>query len=374
MTICSFESSANYFSLLIRKAIGKNPEFPEITSGDWLAIFELAKKQAVVGICFSAVGKLYSEGSSVVGSLPSELKLKWLALTSGIQLRNEVVNQRCVKLQKFFTREGFDTYVMKGQGNAVLYGDELGLLRQSGDIDVFLDGGYKRVMEFVERTHPTKSVNELEIHYDCFDDVQVEVHYHPFIMRNPLKNAKLQKFFEEESNNCFCNYIQLPNGVGEISVPTPVFNVVHQLVHIYHHLFTEGIGIRQLMDYYFVLEDVNRRSLDVSKSVKVINDLGLERFAHALMWCLEEVFDAKENILLWTPEKTDGAVLLRGMLRSGNFGQADGINIKLKNKLMSFWYVNSKAFCFARFDHWAWFWSPLWRVYHFAWRKIHGYD
>lgn len=361
-------------SCLLQKVLGKSPEFPEITTGDWMELFKISSKQAVVGICFYAIDKLFSEGSDVVVNLPYELKLKWIAAASNIQNRNELVNRRCIELQTRLAEDGFRTYIMKGQGNAALYGSDLCLLRQSGDIDIFLDGGYSRVVEYVRRTCPTNEVNELEIHYHCFDDAEVEIHYRPFIMRNPFKNAIFQRFLSSEGRKSFDNYIELPDDAGHIAVPTSAFNVVHQLVHIFHHFFTEGIGLRQLLDYYFVLSDVSKKQEDVSGAVEMIHRLGLDRFARALMWCLVRVFDADEKILLWSPDVVDGQVLFSEILRSGNFGQMNGINVKLSNKFKSFWYVNAKTFRFIRFDRWAWFWSPLWRVYHFAWRKVHGYD
>lgn len=50
------------------------------------------------------------------------------------------------------------------------------------------------------------------------------------------------------------NVVILPDGFGEITVPTLSFNVIYILSHLYRHVFTEGIGLRQLLDYYFVIE------------------------------------------------------------------------------------------------------------------------
>lgn len=47
--------------------------------------------------------------------------------------------------------------------------------------------------------------------------------------------------------------LALPNDAGLVVVPTHSFNVVYQLYHLYHHYFYEGVGLRQVVDYYFVL-------------------------------------------------------------------------------------------------------------------------
>lgn len=281
--------------------------------------------------------------------------LTWMGMAAKIQQRNEAVNAHCVEVQQMVEKEGFHTFIMKGQGNAALYHENLKLLRQSGDIDIYLDGGFEKVNAFVQHTRPTKEINELEIHYHCLEDTEVEIHYCPFIMRNPIMNSRLQRFFKETMS--FDNKIALPNAAGMINVPTAEFNIVHQLVHIYHHLFTEGIGMRQLMDYYFVLCEAQTKGFREFQEVsKVVSSLGLDKFASALMWILRHVFGLLEEQMLWKPNEKDGRFLLEEIMLSGNFGKQDERQMGLyDSKWNSFWMVNGKALRLARFDHWAWF-------------------
>lgn len=380
-----------FFELIQVALGGRECLSHSLTAEEWKMLYDIAKKQSLVGVCFAGVQKFVGQQNEQ----PEMLYLTWMGMAAKIQQRNEVVNSQCVEVQQMIEKAGFRTYIMKGQGNAALYqsglngieGKEskessLPLLRQSGDIDIYLDGGFDKVMKFVNETHPTKEVNELEIHYHCLADTEVEIHYRPFIMRNPFKNRKLQRFFEKEGVKCFENKIALPNGAGEIAVPTTTFNLVHQLVHIAHHLYTDGIGFRQLMDYYFVLRNAQTNGFKEFQEVSdVVLSLGLDRFASALMWVIGNVFDPgwldtwilKSETGLWKTNEKDGRLLLEEVIKSGNFGHMDETKADLSNKWKSFWHVNGKTFRFWRFDHWAWFWSPLWRAYHFAWRKINGY-
>ena len=381
----------NIFYQLIRVAIGTQDSLSRLPSeAEWEELFEMAVKQSLVGVCFMGFSRIGtgsddpSTGSRLENTyarigMSEELYFNWMGMALQIQMKNEQVNRQCVEVQQKIEDAGFRTFIMKGQGNAVLYNtfEDLSLFRQSGDIDIYLEGGFKKVNDFVQRTCPTNQINELEIHYHCLEDTEVEIHYRPFFMRNPIKNAKLQKFFKETMR--FDNKVALPNDAGEINVPTAEFNLVHQMVHIYHHLITEGVGMRQLMDYYFVLRTVQEVS-KVSKVQGVVHDLGLDRFASALMWVLGYVFTStgsalvqKEEYMLWEPCEEDGRLLLEEIERSGNFGHHNETKANLSNKWSSFWYVNSKTFRFLRFDHWTWFWSPIWRVYHFAWRKLKGF-
>lgn len=361
----------NLFFELIRFSIGTQSSLSRMPSAkEWEQLYAMAQKQSLIGICFAGVKKLCNFEEEYYAGMNEMLYLTWMGMAAKIQQRNEVVNRQCVELQQMIERNGFRNFIMKGQGNAALYADHLNLLRQSGDIDIYLEGGFEKVNAFVQRTCPTKEINELEIHYHCFDDTEVEVHYRPFIMRSPIKNARLQRFFNEAMR--YDHKVELPNGTGSINVPTMAFNIVHLLVHVYHHLFTEGIGMRQLMDYFFVVRTTSDTEVRVCR--EMVSELGLERFGSALMWVLGHVFGMAENKMLWSPNEKDGRMLLDEVLLSGNFGKLDERQKGLyDSKWNSFWMVNGKSFRLARFDRWMWFWSPLWRIYHFVWRKAKGF-
>lgn len=358
------------FFELIQVAIGNATCLSHSPSEDeWESLFLMAQKQALVGVCFHGLQSLDKQQLS---KLSSQLKMKWLSTALMIQQRNLLINYRCKELQETLSNDGFRSYIMKGQGNELNYPKELANLRQPGDIDVYLEGGYNKVIDYVNRTYPTCQVNELEIHYNCFKDVEVEIHYKPFSLRNPFKNSRLQHFLKSESEACFSNKVLLNTG-EEIVVSTTRFNLVHQMVHIYHHLFTEGIGLRQLMDYYYLLKHNVNAQEEMENAVKVLTELGLSRFTSAVMWVLQEVFHLDRSSMLSMPNETDGRIILNEIIRRGNFGHMGDNQAVLSNKWNSFWYVNGNALRFWRFDHWAWFWTPIWRIYHFIWRKINNY-
>lgn len=411
------------FFELIQVSLGTRTCLSRMPSaGEWGELYCMAKKQSLVGVCFAGVQRLQAQ----MQEPPEMLYLTWMGMAAKIQERNKVVNRQCVELQERLAADGFRSYIMKGQGVAALYrlhenedenSSNLSLLRQSGDIDVYLEGGLDKVLAYAKTFGKVEHVNELEMSVPVFTDTEVEFHYRPFIMRNPFKNRKLQRFFDEFAERNFANKICLcENEDSWIVAPTTEFNMVHQMVHIYHHLFTEGIGMRQLMDYYFVLCDFKTKTLKTPEGsasvcasenlsklnfsatqtsadsravefnpsgkkqekhfsvVDVVSSLGLERFASALMWVIKNVFGLSMIGIPWTPNQCDGEFLLNEIMQSGNFGKQDERQRGLyDSKWNSFWLVNGKALRLARFDHWACFWSPVWRVYHFLWRKFEGF-
>ncbi len=71
-----------------------------------------------------------------------------------------------------------------------------------------------------------------------------------------LYNRRLQHWFTRMAAEQFANEVTI--GGRPVAVPTPVFNAVYQLTHIYNHLFYEGIGLRQLLDYHYVMMSFGR--------------------------------------------------------------------------------------------------------------------
>lgn len=363
------------FFELLRVAIKVQNTLSRIPSAEeWDKLYRMSKKQSLVGISFAGIQRVVEYEKIYHCGMPELLYFTWMGMAAKIQQRNEVVNRQCVELQEKLSADGFRSYIMKGQAVGSLYG-QIGLLRQSGDIDVFLEGGLNKVLAYARTYGGVAKVNELEMSVSIFPDTEVEFHYRPFIMRNPFKNRRLQKYFESQEKKQFSNYLILDKE-KELSIcaPTVEFNLVHQLVHTYHHFITEGVGLRQLMDYYFVIQASNAE--DIRECKKIVENLGLNRFASALMWVIKTVFVGHDNDIFfpWRPNEKDGRLLLEEILLSGNFGHADerAKNIQT-SKWKAFWYVNGKTFRFWRFDHWAWFWSPLWRCYYFAWRIMKGF-
>ena len=115
--------SYNLFFELLRVSIGNAGCLSQTSSPDiWQELYALAKKHALLGVCFSGVMKLKTQQQIP----PKAVYMKWLGLSAQIQKKNELINKRCVELQSRLSEAKFRSFIMKGQANAALYGDELG--------------------------------------------------------------------------------------------------------------------------------------------------------------------------------------------------------------------------------------------------------
>ena len=374
----------NLFFELIRVAIG-NAVYLSHTpiAEEWRLLYELAKKQSLMGISFAGVQRLRGQHQAP----PEQLYLQWLGMAAKIQQRNEVVSRRCKDILDIVRKAGLKAFLMKGQCNAALYKQrgesgelrdgslekrDLAKLRQLGDIDIFVDGGREKVLAFVQRTAPTSTINEIELEYRCFEDADVDMHYSLPKMRHPFRNKRLKAYLQFWIEANYTNYRNIAAGV---SVPCPVleYDMVFQLEHVYGHFIGIGVGLRQIMDYYFLLQSAPA-NYDYKAVEKGVEDIGFTKFACGLIWVLNHIFGISMINVPWVPNERDGKFLLQEILSSGNFGSAnERMQGVTSNLLKRAWVVNVNAFRYWRFDHWAWFWSPLWRVFYFVWKRIHGF-
>ena len=233
----------------LRFCIGSAKEIPSsLKEADWKELYAIAKKQCLVGVLFDGIKKLPAEH---VG-MKKELLLQWMAESQMLEKVNVRLNDAAIQVSEWFRKKGFRTCILKGQGNALMYPNPYS--RTPGDIDIWVEGEDKRVISFVRSISPHEKACYHHIEFPSYKGVEVEVHYRPSFLLCFWHNRKLQKYYERVKEQQFSHRVMLGEQ-GEIAIPTAEFNLIFQLTHIYSHLMNEGIGLRQLVDYYYVLCD-----------------------------------------------------------------------------------------------------------------------
>ena len=233
----------------LRFCIGSAKEIPSsLKEADWKELYAIAKKQCLVGVLFDGIKKLPAEH---VG-MKKELLLQWMAESQMLEKANVRLNDAAIQVSEWFRKKGFRTCILKGQGNALMYPNPYS--RTPGDIDIWVEGEDKRVISFVRSISPHEKACYHHIEFPSYKGVEVEVHYRPSFLLCFWHNRKLQKYYERVKEEQFSHRVMLGEQ-GEIAIPTVEFNLIFQLTHIYAHLMNEGIGLRQLLDYYYVLCD-----------------------------------------------------------------------------------------------------------------------
>ena len=232
----------------LRFSIGSAKEIPgSLKEADWKELYAIAQKQALLGVLFHGIRRLPKELAP-----EQKLLMQWMAMAEQIRKQNIRLFQDSVKVCQNFENEGFANCILKGQGNALLYPDPY--MRTPGDIDIYLSGGRRKIMKYVDQVCPNQVMRYHHVDFPVMKTA-IEVHFTPSYMFCPIHNWRMQKWFEEVMGEQCNHQVSLPDGYGEIHVPHVSFNVIYILSHLYRHIFTEGIGLRQLLDYYYVVCD-----------------------------------------------------------------------------------------------------------------------
>ena len=436
----------------LRYCIGSTKEIPSsLKEADWEELYAIAKKQCLMGVLFDGIKKLPAEH---VG-MKKELLLQWMAESQMLEKANVRLNDAAIRVSEWFRKKGLRTCILKGQGNALMYPNPYS--RTPGDIDIWVEGGDKRVISFVRSISPHEKACYHHIEFPSYKGVEVEVHYRPSFLLCFWHNRKLQEYYDRVKEEQFSHRVMLGEQ-GEVAIPTAEFNVIFQLTHIFTHLMNEGIGLRQLLDYYYVLCDFYKvyqnfsnpsvslskgsstfspspsssgsgdvtapsrcseplRSKDggpskvspncarwdrrdaigdmtsataststdtsataarssfaanssaaIDRVQKELKELGLWKFAGAIMYIMQEVCGMPASRLIVPPNEKYGRFVLNEVLEAGNFGRHDARNrfgrSQLGHNLQRVYrdmrlvrYFPGEALC-----------EPLFRIWHFFWR------
>ena len=355
-----------YVSLHKRDFISHIP-LPE----EWNILYRLAEGQALVGLCFHGIQRLEEQKQLIY--IPASLKMQWIASLLQIQQKNKTIEVQCKELSESIGKDGYESCLLKGQAFAKRYPFPLNQYRQSGDIDMWMIAEPKEAIEWARRTGKMHYYDYHHADISVFPDTEVELHYRPSISRNLIRNKRLQKWFKGEGKD----HIVFNETLG-CRVPDDVFSVILALNHNFWHLLYEGVGLRQMMDLYFILQNVKEE--DRKTIGELISHFRLEHFAAASAWVLWYLFDnekmdsifVNESTPLPTPNERAGRFLLEEIMRAGNFGHYDARLKKLNkgNKLQLMFLWAKHTFRLIKYYPADVLWTPVGILRISLWRRV----
>lgn len=364
------------FIELIRVAIGTQERLSRLPSErEWGKIYKMAEKQSLVGVCFAGLQRLGADADTGFASIGMSemLYLAWMGAAATVQEKNDIINRQCAELQAKLSADGLRSCILKGQGVAQLYGEHLHGMRQSGDIDAWVDAGRDDVIAYVKRVCPDNDVDisSKHIEFCLFDDTVVEAHFVPAGSKTPIIGRRVKAYYDGQKSRQMGHKLTLYSG-QEIVAPTSDFQAIHILQHAFGHFLFEGIGMRQLIDYYFVMQ---QPFSDDEKAgiVKTLNSLGMYRFAQGVSYIITNVLGAKACFI--PSDEKLGMQILKSVMEEGNFGKYDKKrdNSKMNSSWYRFWYHNIRMWKYFGMAPWIIAMSPFTRIYEFFWRLGNGY-
>lgn len=251
---------------------------------------------------------------------------------------------------------------MKGQGNTLNYPGSY--IRTSGDIDIWVEGGYKKVLRWVRKYVGNAAFCYHHIEFKKVNGVETEVHYRPSFMNSLVHNRRMQRWFEQVADEQFRHEVELPDGVGKVCVPTNGFNRIYQMAHISNHFFHEGVGLRQILDCYFVLRQGFTEE-EKKHDEQLLKALGVYKMASAVMFVLKEILDLKPELMIVPVNAKVGQFLLDELLQSGNFGRYDDRMSHAQKALTKNLQRLKRDARLMKYFPSECLWEPVFRWYHF---------
>ena len=352
------------FLQLLRLSIGSSAEEPDIAAEEWPEIHDMSAKQSLQALMFCGVERLPEDKRP-----PHELRLRWIVECQRAEMGNRKLNAAVVAVAEWFRKRGFRSCLLKGQGNAMMYPQPL--RRMPGDIDLLLEGEPDAVIRFVHGIDKNAEARYHHIEFPSYKGIPVEIHYRPRFLRNPIHNHRLQKYFVQQSDRQFSNIVTTEDG-SCYSAPTTDFNVIFQLSHIYGHLYEEGIGLRQLIDYYYLLYKYDKEKHDKSALRRQLKRMGMYGIAGAVMYILRDKLHIDESLLIVPADERRGRVLLDDIFEGGNFGFYSTRNFTNEGLIRHNVMRILRDVSLLRYFPGESLWEPFFRIWHFFWRRKHN--
>ena len=271
------------FFQLLRLSLGQTVEIAATPDDEeWQWLHQTATRQSLLGVLWLGIQRLAQEQQP-----PMTLSLQWASEAERISGLNQLLNTEAARLTQLFAQLGRRTAILKGQANARLYPEPQS--RQPGDIDIWVEGGRESVLTMLTELGMMPDDQELATSYHHVhlspteDGVTVEIHFRPSSGNfNPMTNRRLQRWLEKE----IADTIPSSTGDGEFNSPSVRFALVMQLAHIQRHFLASGVGLRQVCDYYYLLQTATAD--DRHFVAKNLRRFGLRNIGGALMWVLGE--------------------------------------------------------------------------------------
>lgn len=370
-----------YLFTLIRLAFGasgdESANFNVETAEEWSLLYSLAAKLSVVGIAYAGICKLPKDRRP-----PLDLAFQWASEAEAIRGHNRLVNDEAKRLTELFAGQGRRTAILKGAANARLYPDKF--MRQCGDIDIWISGGRDAVvglldsMDLLEKDAPAvpghKKTRE-ELYAEARRKLCVSKHHVHLVHsaakvcveahflvssgnRNPFTDKRIMRFLDAEIENLEL----VPEG---FYVPSLRFALAMQLAHIQTHFMAGGIGLKQITDYYVLLQQASdSERLEIAKNLR---SFGLLRVTKALMWVLGHIYGLERDRMLCEPNERYGKWMLGVILEGGNFGFYYKVEYR---SFVTRWFGRRwRAIRFSPFSPMDVFWAEVAYWKHF-WRSL----
>lgn len=277
-------------ALGVRTCLSHSP-----TAEEWKSLYDMAKKQSLVGVCFAGVQKLVDSEKEDYCGMNELLYLTWMGMAAKIQQKWEQHEAFIGRLAGFYEKHGIDMMLLKGYGLSLNYPEAK--LRNPGDVDVFLSENssnssngsipaWKKADDAVRKELGVEVRNDCEHHTKFeIDGISVENHYDFVNTRIRRSSQKLERVFKELAQDK-TNVIDVQG--QKVILPSDKLNAIFLLRHCAGHFASEGITMRNVLDWGLFVQSA--KDLDWEWLWHLAKEYNMHRFLACLnMICIEDL-------------------------------------------------------------------------------------
>lgn len=307
--------------LLLRAALFEEKiDASKFVEADWERIFNLSDIQTVSSLVLDGIGMLPHS----VLQITFDKKMMLFAKMQRMEQINTLHRCVIVKIDKALKTEGIQAVFMKGQTVALRYPNPLH--RTPGDIDfVVALKDFERTMAVMEKIGKVDHGLVHEHHGMAWvDGVTVEPHYKVHNYQCPSTDHAMQEMFA----SIFPSELSSADMDGyAVPVFPPTFESVFLISHMVNHVYEEGLGLRQVIDYAMFLSSCADK-IDWLQHYEYLHRMHMER-AWRIFTCIcvdylgmslpsqVEPFSHQEK--MWAEK------MMTDIMRVGNFGRGEYI-------------------------------------------------
>lgn len=259
----------NIFFELLQVSIGTRICLSQTPSEtEWGKLYEMSKKQSLVGVCFAGVQRLQQQRQGP----PKMLYLTWMFMAAKISQNYDNMRSLEKKLDALFKERGVKVVLVKGASIAAHYDEPK--LRQFGDIDIYSPYDYEVVNEIL-KSIATEFNEDYYRHSEAWvDNVMVENHKYLTDIRGQKRWLKFEKYLTSLTSAELASV-----GNGGIYHSEDMLTLLFFVYHAQAHFLFDKITMKFLVDWCVLIQSIQ---IPEKVIVERLQEYGLIRFAAML--------------------------------------------------------------------------------------------
>lgn len=305
-------------SLIAKTSFGKDVPFlqgdEKIEDIDWAKVYKESFQQTVVLFASGAI-------SPYKDVIPQEVFGKWLAFSGRTFTTNMFVVNYQNELVKFLDDNGYKYIILKGLSSASYY--ENPDMRMLGDVDFLIERnktdeiaqriqkelGYGRRSEFEHICHVTMTRERaaIEMHFEI----------------PGIPHGDNGEYVREYIKNILENTQNVKMAECEFTAPSHLFHGVIILLHMLHHMTTEGLGLRHLCDWGAFVNKTADMDFWKTEFVPFLKKINLLTYAGVMASVCKKYMGIDMPAVLPVADDEICEEIMCDILQSGNFGNKD---------------------------------------------------